>query len=291
MNKRSGSFCIIAALCGAILFTGFFFFPVFQLKDPLINESLDILSGSGIGNTSRLSVWTLLTSIFNDAEYYDSAARVLGLRSSFACLLLYGMPVVGALGMIINGISGNGIGILISSLLSEVFYILQILSLPDAFSMIYKFSATQYLLIAAAAIGIITGLSEYASGQAVGNRVSSEALEPADMKNVPDEASQGRLVGISGEYNGAIIPLQSGETIAIGRDPSVCNLVLQDKSASRIHCYITYIAEKNGYNVRDVSRNGIYDMQRTPIDKNREIFMSPGSRIRIGISQNEFILK
>lgn len=285
MKNKMKSFSFIVALCGIAGLIGFFLFPIFQMRQAYWNSTITgLLEEAGSMNVSKISAYRVLSAIFDSSDHPNIVAQWLGFNSALDCVLLYGLPVIGSIGLIVFGVIGNKTFAFFCGVLCEIMYILQIITLPEIFSLAYKFSTWQYLLIVIAAIAIAVGVSGFTS---ISPRL--ESLDPLSIKNVAED-SQGRLIGIAGEYKDASVTMKDGERVTIGRDAAVCNLVLKDQAISRIHCYVTYIADKNGYTVRDVSRNGVFDMQGAPIAKNMDVFMSPGSRIRIGKSNNEFRL-
>ncbi|MCF2683524.1 FHA domain-containing protein [Faecalicatena contorta] len=61
-----------------------------------------------------------------------------------------------------------------------------------------------------------------------------------------------------GEYAGVAFPLKAGDTISIGKNPEISNIVLSDPGISRLHCTITYSESNDNYIVTDHSSNGVY---------------------------------
>lgn len=66
-----------------------------------------------------------------------------------------------------------------------------------------------------------------------------------------------KIVGISGTFAGASIELNPGEKIMVGRDPSKCQLVLNDSKVSRVHCCISYDVSSMCTEIICYSPNGI----------------------------------
>lgn len=61
-----------------------------------------------------------------------------------------------------------------------------------------------------------------------------------------------------GEYAGTTFPLKAGETISIGKNPELSNIILSDAGVSRLHCTITYSETSGNYVITDYSSNGVY---------------------------------
>lgn len=66
-----------------------------------------------------------------------------------------------------------------------------------------------------------------------------------------------KIVGIKGTFAGASIELNPGEKIMVGRDPSKCQLVLNDSKVSRVHCCISYDVSSMCTEIICYSPNGI----------------------------------
>ena len=75
-----------------------------------------------------------------------------------------------------------------------------------------------------------------------------------ETPNIP----AGSLVGIAGMYAGAVITLQPGEILKLGRDNSNDLIFDQADRISRNHCQIRYIAETGCFQILDYSSNGCF---------------------------------
>lgn len=102
---------------------------------------------------------------------------------------------------------------------------------------------------------------------------------------------QGALIGVSGMYQGAEIPMNSEESITIGRDAESSNLVISDKAVSRQHCSVTYDAFRQTYSVMDHSTNGVYLRDGSRLVQGQPATLHPGDTIRIGNTDHVFQLK
>lgn len=81
-------------------------------------------------------------------------------------------------------------------------------------------------------------------------------------KDVP----QGSILGIRGEYAGAVFPIQDGEQIMLGKNPLYCQILFDDAHISRVHLSVRYRGDMKIYEITDYSKNGIFreDGKRFP---------------------------
>ena len=118
------------------------------------------------------------------------------------------------------------------------------------------------------------------------------AVSPTNRPaNPPNKVGKkdGTITGVSGSYAGAVIPVKSGDSIVIGRDPASCGIVIKDEKASRKHCTISFNGENGMYSVTDTSSNGVFGKDgRLPA--NTAVPMSAGSEISIGKDGDVFRL-
>lgn len=113
---------------------------------------------------------------------------------------------------------------------------------------------------------------------------------PAQVPVSPQFSSSGALEFISGELQGTIIPLQNQDSIIIGRDPSMANIILSNKDISRRHCEIQYSLSDRCYYICDYSSYGLR-VNGQQIQKNAPVRCSAGSKVSLANGRNEFILK
>ena len=92
----------------------------------------------------------------------------------------------------------------------------------------------------------------------------------------------GTITGLSGAYAGAVIPVKSGDTVTIGRDPSVCSIVIKAEKASRKHCTVSFNGDNGMYTVTDYSSNGTFDEAGNRMTRTTPAPMAAGSVIVIG---------
>lgn len=78
--------------------------------------------------------------------------------------------------------------------------------------------------------------------------------------------------------------------VVIGKNPRECNIVLANKTVSRVHCIINYIPETDTYTVKDVSRNGTFFADGQRLIKNYEMQVKRGTEIYMGDPRETFYL-
>ena len=108
------------------------------------------------------------------------------------------------------------------------------------------------------------------------------------MKNNAENVKVG-LLGIGGIYAGAVI-LTDNVPIVIGRDPRLCNLILNGKRVSRKHCSIWYDFNKGMYAITDYSLNGVFTETGERLKWGHPILMKRDKVIYIATPENSFKL-
>lgn len=106
---------------------------------------------------------------------------------------------------------------------------------------------------------------------------------------VEKENTTGAIIGLSGEYAGAKIPVDNFSVI-LGRDQNLCQLVFHGEKISRKHCSVSYDASRKIYVVLDFSMNGTFLNDGVRLLANKENELQPGSQIYID-EQNAFLLE
>ena len=113
-----------------------------------------------------------------------------------------------------------------------------------------------------------------------------ECLNEQNKDRITEEAerSTGFIQVTNGSMNGFSVPIKDGETLYLGKDPKVSNLVFTSdyKNVSRMHCAVTLDAKANRYFVTDSSSNGTYLIskkrlikgKRTPVDINTVLILA-----------------
>ena len=89
-----------------------------------------------------------------------------------------------------------------------------------------------------------------------------------------------------GEFNGASFDMREILQLAIGRNPELCRVVLNQSGISRIHCLLQYRAD--GIYVQDLSTNGTYLLNGARLPKGTFVYVKPGDGVRLGQNGPEF---
>ncbi|KJU83204.1 serine protease [Candidatus Magnetobacterium bavaricum] len=98
---------------------------------------------------------------------------------------------------------------------------------------------------------------------------------------------------LSGEYEGAIIPVGKGVTI-IGRDPAKAAIVLHSIEISRSHMSIVYQSATDTFLINDLdSKNGVYVARvgEKQFRKIKTTQLHQGDRFIVGLRVAEFEVK
>ena len=102
----------------------------------------------------------------------------------------------------------------------------------------------------------------------------------------------GSINGVSGQYDGYSFPIEGGTQIVIGKDPAVCNIIIDPKyqTVSRKHCSVFFDSQSNQYKVTDFSSNGTFVEGGVRIASKVPTVLNPGTVINIGNTDNLFRL-
>ncbi len=100
------------------------------------------------------------------------------------------------------------------------------------------------------------------------------------------------ITGLSGMYAGQTLPMAPGEEMIIGRDNSICNLIVDQNAEklSRRHCSVVYDSTQGVYRVTDYSTNGTYIEGGNRLIANMPTSVNRGSVISLGNRENRFRL-
>lgn len=125
---------------------------------------------------------------------------------------------------------------------------------------------------------------------------SLESLENQQQISDPvwekGDSPRGVMVGLTGNFQGAEIPFQSGETLKLGRDLSNDLVFANAKRVSRFHCSLTWLEKEQKYQIVDKSSNGSFvDGREECIPQNMAIYLEPGTVLDIGSKENRFRLE
>lgn len=115
--------------------------------------------------------------------------------------------------------------------------------------------------------------------------VKDEVVEVKENRKAVEEVRfDGEISITSGSMNGFTVPIKDGETLYLGKDATVSNIVFTKDypNVSRMHCSVTFDAKTNKYYVIDSSSNGTYlanrqrliKGKRTPVGKNTVLLLA-----------------
>ncbi len=103
---------------------------------------------------------------------------------------------------------------------------------------------------------------------------------------------QGEISFYGGSCAGYNIPIPSGVEVLIGKDPAVCQVVI-DKSygkVSRKHCGVRYDSMSGMYMVTDYSSNGTFIVNGQRLASNQTSYLGAGTTLNLAKTDNTFRL-
>jgi len=98
---------------------------------------------------------------------------------------------------------------------------------------------------------------------------------------------------LSGSMKGTTIPIKADETLNLGKDPKISNVVFSNdyERVSRLHCTITYSVSNNKYFVVDCSHNGTYTGEKTRLEKGKRTPMNHNTILLLADDGCSILLK
>lgn len=113
-----------------------------------------------------------------------------------------------------------------------------------------------------------------------------------EKQNMQNGQSHGVLVGQTGIYAGAEIPMTDGEYIRLGRHSDNHLIFAEQLNVSRNHCQIKWDDGRQKYVFRDYSSNGSFiNGSEDCLPQNLDLELDPGTILAIGDDTNSFYLK
>lgn len=111
---------------------------------------------------------------------------------------------------------------------------------------------------------------------------------PEEVVLTRPHAQTGKITGMFGKYQGREYTIQSGMICTVGRSSS-CNVQINDKRVSRIHCTIELLPDGD-YQVMERSSNGTYynDVQ---LERGKSYRIPRGALLAIGDADNVLLLE
>lgn len=120
---------------------------------------------------------------------------------------------------------------------------------------------------------------------------SEKDQRPADQEPGISKGSHGMMVGLTGIYAGAQIPMPDGEFIGLGRQNTNHLIFEGQPKVSRDHCKIKWDASNEKYIIWDYSSTGSFaNGSHDCLPQNLELALEPGTVIAIGDDTNTFRL-
>lgn len=100
----------------------------------------------------------------------------------------------------------------------------------------------------------------------------------------------GAIVAVSGTYIGMILRIRPNRRIYIGRDYHDMDIVLEEDTISRCHCWIEYDDEQDCYRFWDCSKNGVTLNGTEQVEKETLLLLSHGDELRMAGTEHIFKL-
>ena len=272
---KKSVFRVLLMILGALHLLPFFAVPYAKLEG--LMSGLGQLAGAiGMGDAYPEKLTGQAAIQMAELFSSDEAALI----TAFMVL-----PVVAGVLVLLANLIGKGKGSYIVTILLSVVgaagYGLNTITLQDYAQVGYSATPVVYIFLGLSVVQIVVsiiGMGKDKAGAA------------ASGKNVKVGKKDGTITGVMGSYTGAVIPVKSGDSVVIGRDPAICSIVLKDEKASRKHCTISFNGDNGMYSVTDTSSNGVFDKDGGRLPANTAVPMSAGSEIRIGKDGDVFRL-
>ena len=122
-----------------------------------------------------------------------------------------------------------------------------------------------------------------------GNKTKRQNI-PAPSVPIP-RIPAGSVEVLNGNMKGAQIPLFQGESLVVGRDSRLCNLVVEGPKVSRKHCVIEWDDQKQIYLVTDFSSNGTKIQGGEKLPAHAVFRAEPGTVLELGSPSDQLCLK
>ena len=113
-------------------------------------------------------------------------------------------------------------------------------------------------------------------------------LLTTDSETDTESGYYGEVKCVAGEFAGGVFAADN--VLIVGKDSDQCNLILSNKTVSRVHCIITYIPETDTYTVKDVSKNGTFFSDGKRLVKEFDMQVPRGTEIYMGEPKERFTL-
>ncbi len=281
-DRTFGTYLLFSILtCG--IYAIFFFYYLIEDLNTVCEPVEDINDSQKSPNYILVVIFSLLTcGIYTLFWLYKQGNRIqiagkrygLDISENGTTLLLW--PLLGILVC--------GVGSVIGSFVSYYYFITNINKLCKAYNRRFIDSNN-------------SDMNSYGGYNGYGNDYSKQGYDsydsyqsPAHVSPASQDSLSGTLEFVSGELQGTTIPLKNQDSIVIGRDPSISNIILNSKDISRRHCEIQYNSSDRCYYICDYSSYGVR-VNGQQIPKNNPVRCNSGARVSLANGRNEFILR
>lgn len=283
-DRNFGTYLLFSIItCG--IYSIFFFYYLIEDLNTVCEPMEDPNDSQNSPNYILVLIFGILTCgiytlfwLYKQGNRIQNTGRKYGLEINENGTTLLLWPLLGILLC--------GVGSIVGSFVSYYYFITDINKLCKAYNRRFNGSDIQNQ----------NSYNDYNNYNDFGNDYNNQNYNhdsyqsPAQISAVPQNSLSGALEFISGELQGTIIPLQNQDSIIIGRDPSVANIILNSKDISRRHCEIQYNPSDRCYYICDYSSYGLR-VNGQQIQKNAPVHCNAGSKISLANGRNEFILK
>lgn len=237
----------------------------------------DLMGSSDVANLYPEKLTGLAAVKMGMAMPTDDGKLFVGLflPSVFLALIVFLMSLIGKKRL-------SYIGSLLFSLALLAEYGLISIIVPEFEQMGYKTGAALFVFLAMSAVQAVVALVGCFMDKTVKAGAAANAgtgAKPAKKEKNGTKKESPSLVGLKGAYEGAVIPMKIDEDLVIGRDPSVCSVVINGDKISRKHCVIRPLNSVS-YQFTDTSTNGVFNKAGEKLTK--AAILNRGDQIKIG---------
>ncbi len=237
--------------------------------------------------------------------------------------ILIAVSVIFLLGsMIFSAIGGNkyfsifamifcGVFMAVNGALAAIIQTVLIPALDEKDRIGASASPMLYALVAAAALAMVLAILRMIVERLPDRKKVNVAVSSGDMEQTlavnprtylnqstvrayqplaPQPEVKPVITCLAGTCQGMDVPIENNETIIIGREASVCNIIAKNAKVSRQHCSVSYDRKRNSYIVTDMSHNGTFLDNGTRLLKDHPNLLPAGSVIYLMDRENMFRL-
>lgn len=255
------SYCIGIALCICYAF---------------IPSGKGVIDGENNALGAILEKPTVLVGLDN-INLFESTPIVLA-------ILIYWLPavVLAVSAVLMFIINKHNINLIMTLIGAALFITADIMCICNEILYIGVFLNIIGVIITIASLLLCIVDSKFESDNGGGNKDD----DISDFKEI--DKPYGEIICTSGEFEGGVFRIE--DSLILGHDAGKCNVVLSNKTVSRVHCIVKYIPETDTYTVKDVSRNGTYFENGQKLTHDYEMQVPRKTVIYIGKPKETFVL-